>query len=520
MELDLLVRGGLVVDGSGDPAVRADVGIVGDRIVAAGEIPDPVAARVIDATERVVAPGFIDVHVHSETALRGNADRYGSVLQGVTTHLTGPDGFGWAPLADGKGAALWRTTAFAYGQPDLAPSWPTVESYLDGFAGQVPVNVVPMAPHQAIRFAVMGWRPHRATTRELARMKAITGEWLDAGAVGLNTGLDYPPAALVTTDEIVELCRVVAKRGGVYASHIRYQGSGRAGALREAAEIGRRAGVPVRVSHESVDDESDPILDAARLDVDLTIDWYVYPAGSSHLMVWLPVEEQVGGVDALLERLRDPVARARIAAILEERLRESFATGAREYFADTRTGRHIGRSIGEIAAERGRSWGETAVELLEEESPDAVLVFKRGVSEEAFSAIARRTVAHPAFTLASDGLYHGALPHPRGYGCFARFLRWAVRELNAISLEDAVRVMSAAPAERFGISDRGRVASGLAADLVIFDPETVADAATWDQPRRPPTGIDAVIVNGEIVVDHGTPTGRLPGRVVRRPSGP
>ena len=511
-----MLVGGDVVDGTGAPRFRADVGVRGDRIVAIGDLEDAAAARRVDATGRVVAPGFIDGHVHSETALRGNADRYGSVLQGVTTHLTAPDGFGWAPLPRDAAAQLWRSTAFAEGQPDFRPDWPTVESYLDGFVGVSPVNVVPMAPHQAIRFGVLGWDPREPDDHDLDRMRRVLGEWLDAGAVGLNTGLDYPPAAHATTHELVELCRVVAARGGVYASHMRYQGAGRAGALREAAEIGRQAGLPVNVSHESVDDETADILDRARADVDLTIDWYVYPAGSSHLSVWLPPDEQVGGIDALLGRLAEPTERARLANLVEERLAESHATGAREYFSDTRTGRHIGRSIAEIAAERGRPLGETAVELLEEESPDALLVFRRGMTDEQFEALARRTIAHPGFSVASDGVYHGALPHPRGYGTFARFLRLYVRELGAIGLEDAIHRMSGGPAARFGIRDRGRLAEGLAADLVLFDPRTVSDHATWEEPRRHPTGIDAVIVNGRIVVDAGEPTGEAPGRVVRR----
>jgi N-acyl-D-amino-acid deacylase len=515
VDLDLLIHGGTVVDGTGRPGIRADLGIRGDRIVALGELPaDADAATRIDATGRTVAPGFIDPHVHSETALRGNPDRYGSVQQGVTTHLTSPDGFGWAPLEDGGSADLWRAYAFAGGQPDLGPRWPTVESYLAGFAGTIPVNVVPMAPHQAIRYAVLGWDARPATSDELRRMEDLTRTWLDNGAVGINTGLDYPPAAHSDTDELVALARVVAERGGVYASHMRYQGVGRAAAYREAEEIGRRAGVPIRISHESLDDESEPIVEEARRDIDLTIDWYVYPAGSSHLMVWLPPEEQVGGFDGLLHRLRDPQTRARIATLIETQHAASVATGAREYFAETHTGRHIGRSISEIASERGQSVGQTAVQLLEEESPEAILVFRRGMSDEAFDALARRTVAHPAYTVASDGVYHGALPHPRGYGCYARFLRRWVREAGAVDLATGIRAMTGATAERFGITDRGRLAEGLAADVVVFDADTIADQATWEEPRLPPLGVDAVIVNGRVVVDHGTPTGELPGRVL------
>ena len=516
MNLDLLIRGGTVVDGTGSPGVAADVGVRGDRIVAVGTLSDPSAATVVDATGRIVCPGFIDVHVHSETALRGNGEIWGSVLQGVTTHLTGPDGFGWAPLPNGGAADLWRSTSFAYGQPDLAPSWPTIGAYLDGFAGTIPINVIAMVPHQAVRFAILGWDPRPASPDELDRMRAITAAWMEAGAVGLNTGLDYQPAASSDTSELVELARVVRAHGGIYAAHIRYAGAGRTAAYRESIAIGRDAGIAVRLSHESVDDETEPLLEEARgAGVDLGIDWYVYPAGSSHLLVWLPPEDQAGGFDAVLERVRDPAQRRRIGNFLEERLLENTAAGGREYFSDTHSGRHIGRSIAEIAAERGTSLGETAVDLIVEESPEALLVFRRGLTDEAFEALARRTLKAPEFMVASDGIYHGARPHPRGYGTFARILGHYVRKLGAIGLEDAVRRMSGLPAERFAIHDRGLVADGMAADLVVFDQATVGDRAIWEEPRLPAVGIDAVVVNGQIVAEHGRPTGRLPGRVVR-----
>lgn len=513
----MVIRGGTVVDGSGSPGFAADIGVRDGTIVAVGPLPDASAREVMDATGRVVAPGFIDVHVHSETALRGNGEIWGSVLQGVTTHLTGPDGFGWAPLPRERAGDLWRSTAFAYGQPELAPDWPTIAAYLDGFAGTLPINVVTMVPHQAIRHAVLGWQPRPADARELDRMRALTRDWMDAGAVGLNTGLDYQPAASSDTAELVELARVVREQGGIYAAHIRYAGAGREAAYRESIAIGRDADIPVRISHESVDDETEPLLEEARqAGVDLGIDWYVYPAGSSHLLVLLPPEDQVGGFDAVIERVRDPIHRQRIGDFLAERLLESAAAGGREYFSDTHSGRHIGRSIAEIAAERGTSLGETAVDLIVEESPEALLVFRRGLSDAEFETLARRTMGRPEFMVASDGIYHGARPHPRGYGCFARILRLYVRELGAIGLEDAVRRMSGLPAERFAIRDRGRVAVDLAADLVVFDPASVADQATWEAPRLPAVGIDAVIVNGEVVAEHGRPTGRLPGRVVRR----
>lgn len=516
MDFDLVIRGGSVVDGTGDRrAFRADVGISGDRIAAVDRLDGASAARVIGASGHIVSPGFIDAHVHSEAALRGGPGREGSVLQGVTTHLTAPDGFGWAPLAPEGSRDLWRATAFAYGNADFAPDWRTAGDYLDGFAGSTPVNVVAMAPHQAIRFAVLGWEPRAATDAELDRMRDLVRHWMDAGAVGLSTGLDYQPAASSDTRELVELCRVVRRYGGVYAAHQRYTALGRAAAWRESIEVGRQAGVPVCVSHERVDDESEPLLADAAAACDLSFDSYLYPAGSTHLLYGLPLADQAGGPDAVLERLADPAYRERLARHLEAPLAESVAGGARAYFSATRTGRHVGRSLADLAAARGRSLGETAVDLIREEVPDALLVYHRGLTDEAFEQVTRATIAHPAMTVASDGIYHAPLPHPRGFGCFARILRYFVRELRAITLEEAIHKMSGFPAERYRLRDRGRLAAGYGADVVVFDPATVADRATWEEPRLPPVGIQTVIVNGEPVVEQGRFAGRLPGRVLR-----
>ena len=435
---------------------------------------------MVDATGRVVCPGFIDVHVHSETALRGNGEIWGSVLQGVTTHLTAPDGFGWAPLAPDQSADLWRSTAFAYGQPDLRPEWPTIESYLAGFAGITPINVVPMAPHQAIRFAVLGWDDRRPSPDDIARMAALTRDWMEAGAVGLNTGLDYQPAANCEIDELIELARVAGEYGGIYAAHMRYNRARQARGLSRVDRDRPRRGRPgpALARDWSTTRPSRCSRKPSRAGVDFGIDQYLYPAGSSHLLVWLEAEEQVGGFDATVAppaaRIRSIDAGSRRA--IEEQIRASADGGGREYFSETRTGQHIGRSISEIAHDRGTPVGETAVDLIIEESPDALLVFRRGMSEEAFEAIARRSLAHPAFMVASDGIYHGARPHPRGYGCYAQVLGHFVRDLGAVTLERAVRQMSALPAERFGIRDRGRIAEGLAADLVVFDPATVGAA--------------------------------------------
>lgn len=579
MHFDVLIRGGTVVDGSGDPARLADVGIVRDRIAAVGRLDGAEAALVLDARDRAVAPGFVDVHVHSEIALLGGPHRYGGLLQGVTTHLLAPDGFGWAPLAAGRARELWASTRFAYGDlgapspavaeglrasargpaappvpappvsfssgppaapvpyapspsipsapsapsardpcgaiPHLSLDWPTAEAYLAEFRGRTPAHVVPQVPHCAVRLAAMGWAPRPATAADLVVMERLTREWLEAGAVCLCLGLEYQPSAVASTDELIALCRVARAHGAIYAAHIRQRVLGVPGAWRETMEIGRCADIPVHISHSFVNDVTEPLLEEAARTCDLTFESYLYAAGCTHLVLMLPQWAQAGGPDALRARLGDPSLRPRIVAAMDAHLAEGYARGARGVFAATASGRYIGLSVQEAAAVAGLPPGEFAVRALEEE-PYTLLVFHHPGTPEEHLATVSRTIRHPAMLVASDGIYHGPRPHPRAYGCFARVLRLAVREQRALSLEAAVRKMSALPAERFGIPGRGRLVRGYGADVVVFDAQTVADRSTWAQPYLAPAGIDWVLVNGEVVIAHGRPTGRLPGRVLRR----
>lgn len=516
MDVDVLIRHGTVVDGTGNAARRADVGITGDRIVAVGALDGATAATVIDATGKVVCPGFIDVHVHSEVALLDphNTTRYGSVLQGVTTHLTAPDGFGWAPLDIHGAIQLWQSTLFAYGESDLPIGWPTVADFLAVFTGTTPVNVVPQVPHCAVRYRVMGWDARPATDDELDLMWVETREWLEAGAVALCLGLDYQPSAFADTRELIELSRIARKHGAIYAAHIRYNDLGSAGAWRETMEIGERAGIPVHISHEQVTAETAPLLEEAAGRCDLTFESYLYPAGCTHLALMLPIWAQAGGPDGIRERLRDPASRRLMRDSLDLRLRH-VPGGDRAVFVDTPTGRHLGLSLHDAADAAEMSVGDFAVSVLEEEHPYALMVYHRGTTPEEQERAIRDTVRHPAMMVASDGIYHGVSGHPRAFGTFARVLRLCVREMGAVSLEEAIRKMSGFPAERFGLRDRGLLKQEYGADVVVFDPATVADRATWDEPRLEPVGIDHVLVNGQVVVTSGVPTGALPGRVLR-----
>ena len=516
MELDVIIRGGLVVDGSGAAARRADVGIVGERIVAVDGLDGANAGEVIEAGGRVVAPGFIDVHVHSEIALSqaGHPRRFTSTLQGVTTHLTAPDGFGWAPLDRTLAGELWETTLFSTGEADLTPGWSSPEEYLAIFAGRTPVNLVPQVPHCAVRLEAMGWAARPATDDELARMKVTTRAWLEAGATCLNLGLDYQPSAFADTRELIELSKVAAEYDAIYAAHVRYNEIGQEAAWRETFQIGQQANIPIHISHEHVTDLTAPLLEEAAACCDLTFESYLYPAGSTHLALLLPIPAQAGGVPGVRRRLPDPAFRRMARDHLHAAISERTARGADIVFAATQTGRFVGETFVEAAARAGKSFGDFAVQILEEEDPYALMVFHHGGTAAELEEKVVRTVQHPGMMLASDGIYHGQRCHPRASGCFARALRLCVRELAAVSLEQMVHKMTGFPAARFRIKDRGLLRPGYGADVVIFDPETVAEGSTWTDTWAEPVGIDRVLVNGETVVRHGTATGALPGRVL------
>ncbi len=519
MNFDTIIQHGTIVDGSGKKkAYRADVGIRNGKIEAIGDLGSATADVRIDATGKVVSPGFIDVHVHSEIALIGGAgDRYGGVAQGVTTHFLAPDGFGWAPLRDQAARELWDYTLFAYGSAgDVELDWSSPEAFLSVFKGRTPANVVPQVPHCAVRLGVMGWEARHATDDELERMRAITREWMEVGAAGLCVGLDYQPTSSADTREMIELSKVVGEYGGYYAAHIRNQEIGKVAAWRETMQIGKESGIGVHISHEFVDDVTEPLLQEAEGICDLTFESYLYRAGCTHLTLMLPIWAQAGGPEALQERLKDPEARRKMAEHLGRLMSERQAVGGDAIISANQTGRYIGQSMMKLAADQGRDLGDFALQLLEEEWPYSLMIFHHGGSPTEQEDIVRRTIQHPRMVVASDGIYHTPHPHPRGFGCFVRVLGRNVREQGYVTLEEAVYKMSGFPAERFGVTDRGRLEAGLAADVVVFDPETVSDQATWERPAEPPVGVDLVMVNGEIAVEAGKPTGRLPGRVVRR----
>ena len=513
MSFDVLIRNGLVVDGTGDrEPFFADIAIQGDRIAAVGRLGDTRAEREIDALGHVVCPGFVDVHVHCEPALLTGSDRFAGVVQGITTQLLAPDGFGWAPLPPDLRSQMWEYTRFAAGGADIELTWETIEDYLNLYPGNSPCNVYPQVPHCAVRLNVCGWSAGPATDSQIDAMADLVRQWMEAGAGCLCLGLDYQPSANSDLRELVELCKVAASCGGIYAAHIRNHILGRPEAWKETFEIFRRSGIPVHLSHERADREGAELLELAeREDVDLSFESYLYPAGMSHMTIMLPVEDQVGAPSDVLEHLADPAVKQRILPHLR-----GWLGACNQVVGHTRSGRYVGATLSDLAARAGVDPEDFAYDLILEEEGLSTYVFPWQDAPEINENTIKNTVTHPRMMLASDGIYNVRHPHPRGFGCFARVPGVFVREKKWVSLAEAIHKMSGFPARRFGLSDRGEIAAGKAADVVIFDPQTINATATFENPRGGPVGIQCVLVNGKPAVEGGAPTGALPGRVLHR----
>jgi N-acyl-D-amino-acid deacylase len=487
--LDLAIVGGTVVDGSGRPAFRADVGVVGEHIVSVGRL-DGSAHRTIDASGLVIAPGFIDVHAHDDLAVVQSPRVEFKVMQGVTTDVVGNCGMGVAPVSPAYRRYYGTFLASALGEgTDF--SWSTTAEYYEAVESAGPsLNVACLVPHGLLRLAVMGLEPRPPSDSELAQMKDLLEEALAAGGIGLSSGLVYPPGVFATSAELIELCRVVASYGGLYASHIRDEGERLLEAVGEAIRIGEEAGVPVEISHHKASGQPNwgkvtkslrMIEEARARGLDVTVDVYPYTAGSTVLgMVVAGAPRDEVSPDEVL------IASAPAHPELD------------------------GKSLEELGRLKGMPPLEAARSLLQEDPSVVAIMFSMAEED------VRRVMRHPATMFGSDGLPStGGKPHPRLYGTFARVLGTYVRQEKVLTLEEAIHKMTALPAAKHRLAGRGQVALGYYADLAIFDPASVADLATYQEPRRHPAGIHYVIVNGEVVVEGGRHTGKAAGSILR-----
>ncbi|MFI9273012.1 amidohydrolase family protein [Kitasatospora sp. NPDC052896] len=523
---DLVFRAATVVDGSGADRFRADVALCDGRIAELGE--GLRGRQVIDAEGLVLAPGFIDMHAHSDLALLTDPVHPSRTTQGVTTEVLGQDGLSYAPVDDRTLPALRRQLAGWNGDPPgLAWNWRSVGEYLDRLDAGSAVNACYLVPHGTLRMLALGWDDRPPTPGELDRMCELLAQGLAEGAVGMSSGLSYPPGMYADTDELVALCAVVAAHGGYHSPHQRSYGAGALAGYAEMVEISRRSGCPLHLAHATMNfgvnqgraGELLELLDRAIADgCDLTLDSYPYLPGSTTLAALLPSWAAEGGPEATFARLADPAARERIRHQLEV----TGSDGCHGVVADwaavqisgvrrPRLAGAVGATVAELAAARGQSGTEVFLDLLREDELGTTVLQHVG-HEENVRAIMR----HPAHTAGSDGLLVGARPHPRAWGTFARYLGYYGRELGVLTLEQAVARMTGRPARRLRLRRRGLVRPGHHADLVLFEPETVRDTATFEHPRRPAAGVHHVYVNGTAVLADGRPTGARPGRALRR----
>jgi N-acyl-D-amino-acid deacylase len=526
-QVDLLIHGGTVVDGTGAPGRPADVVVRGDRLQLMEPGETAQAARRIDATDKVVAPGFIDLHSHSGLMMLADPRHEPKVHQGITTEVIGVDGLSYAPLPSQADLddLLVMNAGLDGNPPGIGADWDSVASYLARFDGKVALNVGFLVGNSALRISRLGWSDVPADEAALADMRALLADAMSDGALGVSSGLDYPPGAFATTDELAALTAEAARAGGIYHTHVRYPlGDRYLDPFREAIDIGRRGGGAVHLTHfyhrETHPGGPEPLLalvnDAIVEGMDVTFDCYPYEWAATRLLIQMPLWVQDGGPRATKERMAERSVRDRLRSELRAR---GAAYTSPAGWADVRLGafsrpenmRWEGRTLADVMSEKGVDAVDAMCDLLLEENL-AVNQVTTGPWHETL----HHFVAHPIGMFGTDSTFVGEKPSPRTYGSLPRVLGEFVRERHVLGLEEAVRKMTWAAAARLGLSDRGALIDGMLADIVIFDPDTVASNATYEEPRRFPTGIEHVIVNGTVVVSNGEHTGALPGRVVRR----
>jgi N-acyl-D-amino-acid deacylase len=517
-QLKILIRNAAIIDGSGSPAYQADLAVMDDRIMDIGRFPNAQADLDIDAAGKVLCPGFIDPHSHSELAMLEGKHTAG-VQMGVTTEFTGPDGFGFAPLSAGRLEEYRAYLHGIYGDVDLDWNWRTFGEYLNRFEGRVYNNVVPQIPHGAVRLAVKGWAAGPANDDELEAMRRLARDCMENGSVGIATGLDYVPGSHADLRELVELSKIAAEYGGVYATHMRgYGEEEREAAIAETLSIAEGASIGVHISHFFGNPHIYASTEAARArGIDITLDAYPYPAGATLLTFVFPRSLITTSVNDFLKKIHTPEIRQIVKQALDNKLSEDnpayFA-----YLAKPKNKWMEGKRVRDAWRESSHNaFDQFVCDLLVDEGMAPLLVYPWSNLPEGNEERLRCSLTHPLQMVITDGIYVGGSAHPRGWGTYPRLLGKYVREKGWLTLEDAVRRMTSFPAARFGLTDRGLIKKGLAADLVIFDANTVRDRATWKEPRLSPEGIDYVFVNGSQVVDKGRLLeGNYPGHVLRR----
>jgi N-acyl-D-amino-acid deacylase len=524
---DLAIRGGLVVDGTGAPGREADVLVAGGHIAAIEAPSSRTARREIDARGQVVAPGFIDIHTHSDFTLPLNPRAEGKIRQGVTTEVVGNCGFSAAPALPGTAALLREYLAAS--APWLPFRDVTFAEYLDSFP-PVSVNTIMQVGHNTLRLMTVGMERRAATAGELARMAELLEEALDAGAIGLSSGLFTAPGSYAKADEILALARVLGRHGAAYATHIRDEANQVFAAVREAIAVAEVTGIHVQIAHLKLSGTDNwggarellaEIAAARHRGLRVDCDQYPYDTGTNPLRNLLPSWVQEGGVPAMLERLSHGAIRARIREDIARNGLNNFGAIPSWDAVRVAVSPHLpdeaGRALGDIARRRGVDPLDAVCDVIVADRGHTRILI-RSMAEADVEEILRAPwvlVGSDGNALAPHGVTGQGKPHPRYYGTFARVIGPCVRERGLLTLPQAVFKMTGGSAAALGLVDRGVLREGAWADVTVFDPGTVADQGTYDDPHRYASGISTVLVNGEVVIDGGEHTGALPGQVLR-----
>ena len=527
MTFDVLISGGTVVDGTGQPGFPSDVWVKDKKIAHLGNLSGASAARVIDATGLTVSPGFIDAHAHSDGALLIDGQHANGIRQGITTEIICPDGLGYPPLSREDYRMYRQYLSGILGLPPEDLDMSSMAASKENYHQKTSCNVAAFIGHGPVRLNVVGMQDVPLRDKALETAKGLVRESMEQGAVGFATGLSYFPHTYSDTDELVELCKVVAEFDLPLSIHLRNHNTDRGfagGGVEEAMEIGRRSGVMVHLEHYrtqadsagKIDELLEPVERAKADGVDVTLECYPYPVGSSFPCSFFPGPFHEGGPEAIAERLSDDSQKAEYVRILEDTPVRALAGNAWTWIGSEKNKHLEGMAWQDAAELRGEAIGEMVCNVMLEENmvcgfrgvpPQSVRLW-RLVEEDIMKLISR-----PDYMIGSDAIPVGGMVHPRAYGCFPRIFG-RLRRRHGYPLEQIIQRMTQNPAQRFGLEKRGEIREGYFADLVVFDAENVIDRATFEDPAQPPEGIPFVLVNGEVAVDHDRCTGVLAGEAV------
>ncbi len=537
---DLIIMNGLIVDGSGKKAFTGDIGIVGEKIAAIGNLAEFESREQIDANGNMVAPGFIDMHTHSDFSFVYDPKANSHLYNGVTTDVISNCGIGPAPVCEEKKDTLiaYLGTRLVGSIPvELTLPWNSLKEYLDVLRENKPcINIAPLVAQGAIRIAVMGLEKGDASPEQLNMMKKLTREAMEDGALGISTGLVYMPGEYTSKEEIAELCKVVKPYGGVYCTHMRTESDGILDAIDEALWIGKEAGVSVEISHlkllsQNMLGKTDVVLekfDKAQAEgIDVNFDIYPYTAGLTSLAACLPPWLFEGGVDKLLKRIQDKKVRVRIANEIEEGIPgwQNFvksAGGWEKFYVSSvscaENKKYEGKFITEIAEMEHKEPLDAACDLLLAEKGRVQMNYYAMDEHDVMTFMKQPggSIGSDTMSLNIEGVLNFGKPHPRGFGTHARFLGKYVRDKKLMSFEEAIRKMTSLPAQKLHMNSRGLLKPGYFADIVVFDPKKINDMATYENPQQYSVGIEYVLVNGKIALKNGVQTDICAGQVVTR----